>query len=171
MYNSIKESSKGTYSNSWTHWKKFSIEFGTDPHMHTTPSHFKPDGDFKFNMKEYCILSFMSHLRINIGVTPKTICNYISGVKWYLNQSNIDTQFIDNSKAIKSTRTGMEIIYRSTMPESDKRTLPLTTEMIKTIIDTLFNGTSLESKGIRTACQIVFTFLMIIGEYIKMWYI
>ena len=51
-------------------------------------------------------------------------------MRFILNRSNIDTQFMDDNQHIKSTKTGMGIAYRCMHPEADEKTKPFTLDLI-----------------------------------------
>jgi hypothetical protein len=51
-------------------------------------------------------------------------------VRFILNRSNIDIQFMDENQHIKSTTTGMGIAYRCMHPEGDEKTKPFTLDLI-----------------------------------------
>jgi len=91
----------------------------------------------------------------------------MSGVRWFLDQCNVNTGFLDSSRSIRTTKAGMEIIYRQQITEKDTKTLPLTAGMISFIVNNLYNGNSIKSLAIRSACQVGYSCLMRIGEYVK----
>jgi hypothetical protein len=141
--------------------------FGTDLLMRTIPAHFLEDRENTFSLSECCVLSFLAHLRNNVGVSGNVACGYLSGVRFMLLNSGVDIRFLDNSPCIKATRAGLHLLHRAENPECDKKALPVACEMILYAKNTLFNSNSIESMAICIAMQVGFCNLARVSEYIR----
>ena len=108
--------------------------------MSIIPPDFYSDKDNPFSLPESCVLSFLAHVKINVGISGTTACNYLSGVRFMLLNSNIDIAFMDRSNAIKTTRAGMHLMDRAESKEADTKRLPLTCEMIVYGKDVMYNA-------------------------------
>ena len=113
---SIQASSLETYQNGWRQRIKWSKEFGTDPWMRVKPPGYQDpmagETPLLLTFHAVCVLSFLAWLSIDRELKPSTCAGYLSAVRFMLNRSNIDTQFMDDNQHIKSTKTGMWIAYR-----------------------------------------------------------
>jgi hypothetical protein len=71
-----------------------------------------------------CVLSFLAWLSIDRELKPSACAGYLSAVRFMLNRSNIDTQFMDDNQHINSTKTGMWIgsvpVYASRSGREDE---------------------------------------------------
>ena len=136
--------------------------------MSIIPPDFYSDKDNTFSLPESCVLSFLAHLKINIGISGTTACNYLSGVRFMLLNSNIDIAFMDRSNAIKTTRAGMHLMDRAESKEADTKRLPLTCEMIVYDKDVMYNARDIfASRAVGIALLIGFCCLARVSEYIR----
>jgi hypothetical protein len=136
--------------------------------MSVIPPNFYSDKDNNFSLPECCVLSFLAHLKINIGVSGSTACNYLSGVRFMLLNSNVDVAFMDRSNAIKTTRAGMHLLHRAESKEADTKRLPLTCEMIAYGKDVMYNARDVfTSRAIGIALLIGFCCLARVSEYLR----
>ena len=167
MLQSVQDTSRASYMTGWNHWKRWAPMFGTDLLMRTIPAHFLEDRENTFSLSECCVLSFLAHLRNNVGVSGNVACGYLSGVRFMLLNSGVDIRFLDNSPCIKATRAGLHLLHRAENPECDKKALPVACEMILYAKNTLFNSNSIESMAICIAMQVGFCNLARVSEYIR----
>jgi len=131
---SIQASSLETYQNGWRQWIKWSKDFGTDLWMRVKPPGYQDpmagETPLLLTFHAVCVLSFLAWLSIDRKLKPSTCAGCLSAVRFMLNRSNIDTQFMDDNQHIKSTKTGMWIAYRCMHPEADEKTKPFTLDLI-----------------------------------------
>jgi hypothetical protein len=166
-WNSVQASSRITYQTGWRLWCSWAKEFGTTPDMRQKPRCQWQQADFPLSFEEACILAFMSMASVRMELKPGTIATYMSGVRFMLKQLRIDTTFIDSSEIIRSTKTGMEVIYRLTHPEAAGKTLPFTMDMIVYAEKHIFNAPTVHDKCIIVAMKMAYTALMRSSEYIN----
>ena len=168
MFESVQPSTRGSYWTGWNHWRKWVPLAGTNTSMSVTPPGFHADKENTYTLPESCVLSFLAHLKINVGVSGKTASNYLSGVRFMLFNSNVDITFIDRSNAIKATRAGMLLMHRAESKESETNRHPLTCEMILFAKDTMFNARNVfTSRAIGIALLIGFCCLARASEYLR----
>ena len=136
--------------------------------MHVVPPDFYSDKENTYTLPESCVLSFLAHLKINVGVTGNTACNYLSGVRFMLLNSNVDVSFMDRSHAIKATRADMHLLHRAESKESETKRLPFMCEMIVYGKDVLYNAPySFNSRAIVMSLLIGFCCLARVSEYLR----
>ena len=168
MFESVQPSTRGSYWTGWNHWRKWVPLVGTNTSMSVIPPGFHSDKENTYSLPESCVLSFLAHLKINVGVSGKTASNYLSGVRFMLFNSNVDVSFIDRSNAIKATRAGMVLMHRAESRESETNRHPLTCEMIVYAKDILYNAPDVfTSRAIGMALLIGFCCLARVSEYLR----
>jgi hypothetical protein len=167
MFNSVKPSSRGTYMTGWHHWLQWSKHFGTNPTMSTIPLHFDEIKECEFSFKEYCVLSFISHISVNQNLKPGTVSGYLAGVRFMLENMSVKTSFMDDSKAIKRTKAGLHILHRATIGQAEESRLPFTTDMVAYASDVLYNYSDTTSLAIKTAMQLGLSTVSRYSAYIR----
>ena len=168
MFQSVQPSTRNSYWTGWNHWLKWVPLFGTNYTMSIIPPDFYSDKDNTFSLPESCVLSFLAHLKINVGISGTTACNYLSGVRFMLLNSNIDIAFMDRSNAIKTTRAGMHLMDRAESKEADTKRLPITCEMTVYGKDVMYNARDIfASRAVGIALLIGFCCLARVSEYIR----
>ena len=81
-------------------------------------------------------MAFLSYLRDGSDdfrpVEPATAFNYLTGARFFLKNHNVDTSVVDSSEAIKITKHGMMLAFRTTEGNkvADRVTLPFTLDLI-----------------------------------------
>lgn len=109
LWSSVQESTKKSYSVGWKHFQTFVILFGTNVTMTLIPECWDEFHRLNpmFSFQEAVVMSFLSYMRMNVGVEPKTAFNYMAGVRLYWMNMNVDVRFLEKSPAIKAMRQGM----------------------------------------------------------------
>ena len=85
-----------------------------------------------FDYQVSYVLSFLAYMRDALELEPGTISTYLCGVKFMLEHSDVDVRFISESKAIKTTRTGMEVAFRAIEgnEKGDRSRKPMPSQMV-----------------------------------------
>jgi hypothetical protein len=134
LWDSILDSTKTSYQSGWRHFQTFVVHFGTNVTLSTIPECW-PEFAARYPLFQFevaVILSFMAYLRFNIGVTPSTVCTYLSAVRFMLGNSHVDSSFMDTAPAIKNARQGMYNNWRMVtgITAADRVRLPFTIDQI-----------------------------------------
>jgi hypothetical protein len=116
--------------------------------------------------REACVMAFLATLAHDHLLKPSTISAYLSGVRFMLLQGGDDTKFIETSAFIKSTKTGINIVYRATAPQAAEKTLPITLDMIVLAEKLVFNKNTVFDRCVIIAMKLAYTALMRCSEYI-----
>jgi hypothetical protein len=122
--------------------------------------------DFPLSFEEACVLSFMSMASAEKHLKPSTIATYMSGVRFMLKQLRVDTSFMDQSEIIRSSKAGIEVVYRLLHPKVETVTLPFTLDMIVYAERFVFNAPTVLNKCIIIAMKMAYTALLRCSEYI-----
>ena len=165
-WNSVQASSQLTYQTGWRLWCEWAHEFGTDAKMEKQPPCQWQQGDFPLSFEEACVLSFMSMASAGKNLKPSTIATYMSGVRFMLKQLRVDTSFMDQSEIIRSSKAGIEVVYRLLHPKVETVTLPFTLDMIVYSERFVFNAPTVLNKCIVIAMKMAYTALLRCSEYI-----
>ena len=97
------------------------------------------------------VTSFLLYLFQIKQVKPGTCSNYLSGVRFFLLNFNIDIEFLHQARAIKATKTGIHNHYRSLVPASDERTAPFSCDMLVHGISVVHNTQQFRHRCINVA--------------------
>ena len=135
--NSVRPSTKITYSTGQKRWFVVAELIGTDPLMRMIPKEWEIRRDpFKLSTltwRESCMLAFLASCRDpQKAVIPSTAFAYLSAVRKFLEENGIDTDFFENSQYIRNTKAGMVNAYRAELNrnEGDPSRLAITVDMI-----------------------------------------
>ena len=165
-WNSVQESSRLTYQTGWRLWCEWAAQLGTDATMQKQPPCQWQQEDFPLSFQEACVLSFMSMASASKNLKPSTIATYMSGVRFMLKQLRVDTTFMDHSEIIRSSKAGMEVVYRLTHPVVEEATLPFTLDMIVFAQRFVYNTPTVLDRCIIIAMKMAYTALLRCSEYI-----
>ena len=175
--NSIRPSSKKTYSTGQRRWFTVAEIIGTDPLMRIIPKDWEIRSD-QFSMstltwKESCMLAFLASCRdLANPVIPSTAFAYLSAVRKFMEENGVDTDFFENSQYIRNTKAGMINVFRAEMngDERDPERLAITIDMIlgydKYTRDLLGAKYGLVQMAVYTAQVLGYTTLSRISEYL-----
>ncbi len=128
IMNSVQPNSRGTYCSGWKHWNDWSAKFQTNNTMTLVPDYYVADSYMSFHVT--CIVSFLAYLSLFLHLSPRTCNNYVSAVRYFLINANVDVSFLDNNQTIRATRTGMANHHVATHPVAEDHTLPLSCDML-----------------------------------------
>ena len=174
MWDSVVEGSRRTYQSGYNHHLAFCQFLGTDSMIQTVPPAFLqlPQPSPHSWLVTY-FMGLLSYLRLNKNLQPGTINTYISGVRFFLKNQNVDLSELDTSPIVKTCRSGMLKSWRA-LPgnsQADAVTLPFAADTIVLGRSYFFNyddpihQTKLD---IATSTALVFAFVLLarISEYL-----
>lgn len=125
--NCVTKSSRDTYSTAWRSWEGFCGQVKADPTL-TTPF---PAWSLMTCMYTYpvaMITWFIAFLQSKKPrILPKTVDNYVSGLRHCLMQLNI-CKDVFKHQAIQQCRAALMVQHRIENPECDSKTLPFLCE-------------------------------------------
>ena len=112
IWNKVQASSRKSYQTGWRLWQAWASGFGTSDDMTKLPADnsWQTSG-LNITFREACVMAFLATLAHDHLLKPSTISAYLSGVRFMLLQGGDDTKFIETSAFIKSTKTGINIVY------------------------------------------------------------
>ena len=166
-WNSVQASTRDQYSVPWNHWLLWASEFGTDRFLRVIPTFWSlaVAAEYSFGFTVAAMLSFVAYLFGDLKLKPCTVTSYISGVKFVLQMSGIDTRFVDDDPTYRRVTSGCCLAYRSTHPEYDDKTMPFTVEMILAA-QKFSDQTSIEGYMTVSAMKMAYCCLMRRSEYL-----
>ena len=167
VWNSIQAGSRDQYRIPWNHWLKWADEFGTDRFLRIIPPCWTQAvaTEFTFGFTVAAMISFVAYLFGDLRLRPCTVSSYISGVKFMLQMSGMDTRFIDTDPTFRRLKSGCCIAYRSTHPEYNDKTMPFNVEMIMAA-QRFLDQSSVEGYMTVSAMKIAYCCLLRKSEYI-----
>jgi hypothetical protein len=177
MWDMCVESSKATYQSGLNHFNKYVALLGTNVTMTKIPAEFYQIQQLSnlsvLSWFLIVMLGFMTYLRMNVGVTPHSVDTYISGVRFFLINMNVDVSQLDNHPMVKATRSGINKAWRA-LPGNSKaanQTLPFSCDMIIRVRNELCHSLSPQRQSrleLATATALIFAFILLarISEYI-----
>ena len=167
VWHSVQAQTRDQYSVPWNHWQSWAAEFGTDRFLRIKPPCWTPAvaAEFSFGFAVAAMVSFVAYLFGDLGLKPCTVSSYVSGVKFMLQMSGVDTRVVDTDPTFRRLKTGCCIAYRSTHPEYDDKTMPFTIEMI-VAAQRYTDQTSVEGYMAVSAMKIAYCCLLRKSEYL-----
>jgi len=129
IMSSVQPNTRGTYCSGWKHWNAWAEKFETNATLSVVPSYYVADSSMSFHVT--CILSFMTYLSLYLHLTPRTCNNYVSAVRYFLINANVDVSFLDNNPVIRATRTEMANHHVSTHLVAKDHTLNSVTWILR----------------------------------------
>ena len=167
VWNSVQSQTRDQYAIPWNHWIKWAQEFGTDRFLNTIPECWTPTvaAEFSFGFPVAAVISFVAYLFGDICLKPCTVSSYVSGVKFMLQMSGVDTRFIDDDPTFRRLKSGCCIAYRSANPAYNEKTMPFTIEMIMAA-QRFIDQTSVEGYMVVSAMKLAYCCLLRKSEYL-----
>jgi len=167
VWNSVQGQTRDQYSIPWNHWQRWAAEFGTDRFLRTIPSYWTPAvaAEFPFGFVVASMISFVAYLFGDLRLNPCTVSSYVSGVKFMLQVSGVDTRAVDTDATFRRLKSGCCMAYRSTHPEYDDKTMPFTVDMIMAT-ERFTDQSSVEGYMTVSAMKIAYCCLLRQSEYI-----
>ena len=163
----MQASSIDQYRIGWSHWQRWAVLFGTTPLMQVIPAAWFAQGTV-YPFFDTCIACFMVYLYTELKLSPVTISNYVSGVRFNLRIAKVNVSFLETSALIQSVRSGIVINHASTRILNKVRTQPFTADMLLHGIRYVFPPTSLRNQGIMVALELTFCCLLRSSECVPM---
>lgn len=125
--NCVTLGSRDTYSTAWRAWQGFCGQLKADPTL-STPFPAWSNMSCLYIYPVAMITWFIAFLQAKKPrILPKTVDNYISGLRHCLMQLNIDKN-IFKAQAVQQSRAGLMVQHRIENPECDSKTLPFLCE-------------------------------------------
>jgi hypothetical protein len=176
-FNSIVPNSQTTYSSMQKPWFDYCQTIGTSPTLTIVPEAFnnlqRRVGKLPFDFRIFALRGFLSYLVNNKNgkpIKPRSAGNYLSAVRKYLQDSNINIKFMDNSPFLTADRAGL-LHEAAGLPGNaiaDTGTLPVTIDMIEVARDDLLDIIkSILHLALWTFCCISYTRLCRLCELVK----
>ena len=167
VWNSVQGNTRDQYSIPWNHWIVWAGEFGTDRFLRTTPACWSPSvaAEFAFGFPVAAFVSFVAYLFGDIGLRPATVSSYVSGVKFMLQMSGVDTRFVDDDPTFRRLKSGCNLAYRISHPSYNDKTMPFTVEMIMAA-QRFLDQSSVEGYMTVSAMKIAYCCLLRKSEYL-----
>jgi hypothetical protein len=176
-FNSIVPNSQVTYSSMQKPWHAYCGIIGTSPTLTIIPKIFmnleRRVGKLPYDFRIFALRGFLSYLVNDKGgkpIKPRSAGNYLSSVRKYLQDNNIDVLFMDNSPFLTSDRAGL-LHEASGLPGNaiaDTGTLPVTIDMIEIVKDILLDIMKhTKDLALWTFCCFSYTRLCRLCELIK----
>jgi hypothetical protein len=133
--NSVRPSTKITYSTGQKRWFVVVELIGTDSLIRMIPKEWEIRKDlFKLSTltwRESSMLAFLASCRDpQKAVIPSTAFAYLSAVRKFLEDNGIDTDFFENLQYIRNTKAGMVNAYRAELNRDKPSRLAITVDMI-----------------------------------------
>jgi len=161
--NSICENTNDTYKYGWKYWLEMADWLKLDPLLSAPPSYWVKSS-YIFNFGTSCFLMFLCFLSTMKMLSPGTITNYVSAVRYHLSMANVDTSYLDTSPYIKKVKVGMWNMYRKKNPVVTTKTLPLSCDMFLYGCKYVFNKADRFHFAIRTALAVMRSCLLRASE-------
>ena len=166
VWNSVQGVTRDQYAIPWGHWKTWSSSAGTDRFLRVPPPCWNQvAAEVPFGFAVAAMISFVSYLFGDLRLTPRTVSSYVSGVKFMLQVSGIDTRDMDLDPTFRRLKSGCCIAYRSSHPAYNDKTMPFTVEMIMAA-QTYLDQSSVEGYMTVCAMKIAYCCLLRKSEYI-----
>ena len=175
MYtNTVQKSTQRTYSTAEKRWFQVAHDIGTDPCMRIIPVEWEMRldrfRDTTISWKEACMVTLLaSFTEEGQAISPRTVGVYMSGVRKYLQNNGVDTQFMDTSQYIRNTKAGLAQLFRVQLNRTtaDSERLPITIDMIRAYCA---DGNSIDmpmpQRAVYTAAILGFTIVARVSEYL-----
>ena len=163
---SISKGSHVSYQTGMNHWISFTKRLGTDPFIQEIPAVFLARDLFILSFIETVVVGFMMYLRYDRHVTPDTIAQYLSAVRFHLAVCGIDavhTKSAQISRVFAGLR--LEWLKEPGNSKAERQHLAFTPDMIRKM------GQTLDLRDDRQfatfmAVRTQFQFLMRVGELV-----
>ena len=142
MMESVAPSSRKQYATGFNRWQLFVYEIGTTWDMQVVPEGVSA-ALCGLSFTVACFVGFLAFLRDggdnNEPIEPHSACNYMAGARFFLKNHNVDTSECDASEAIKTTKQGMRLAFRTQHGNTvaDRQRLPFTMDLIVFCITTM----------------------------------
>ena len=120
---------------------------------------------FFFGFTVAAVIAFVTYLFGDLHLKPCTVTSYVSGVKFMLQMSGIDTRLVDTDPTFRRLKSGCCLSYRSTHPEYDEKTMPFTVDLIMSTQHHL-DQNSVEGLMVVSAMKMAYCGLMRQSEYL-----
>ena len=175
MYTStVLPSTAKTYGTGERRWFKVALEIGTDPCMRILPAEWtnRADNfqDTTMTWPEACIVILLaSFAEPGQTVAPRTAGVYVSAVRKFLQNSGVDTRFMDNSQYIRNTKAGLAQLYRiqTNRTDADRERIAITIDMIQEYYAHVGGANpTLPQLAVYTASILGFTIVARVSEYL-----
>ena len=164
LENSVRSSTRKTYSVGVRAWFSFCETIAADPFLREEPALWYTVKSL-FGFREGIMMAFISNLYFDVGLRPTTISIYLSSVRFFLKTSGIDVSFL-NSPGVSGARTGMCVLYRGNNPVAGERTLPITVDFILFAIGLFGQFSAPQNYVLVVAMVLAFTCLLRSCEYV-----
>ena len=133
ILNSVAPSTMDQYKVGVKKFLEFCPLFGTNRTLTMRPPEWHVNTDLHiYSFMEVVAMSFLAYLRSDHGIEPKSAINYMSAVRKFWINCNLDVREIDQSVFLANVRSGMVRLWRAKegIRESDRLTLPYSVDMI-----------------------------------------
>jgi hypothetical protein len=176
-FNSVVPNTQVVYSSMQKPWIDYCKIIGTTPILSVIPKAFidleRRKGKFPYSFRIFALKGFLSYCVNDKGgkpIKPSSAGNYLSAVRKFLQDSNVDIKFMDESTYLSADRAGL-LKEASGLPGNSKAstaTVPVTIDMIeKATIDLLDVVKILLDLALWTFCCLCYTRLCRLCELVK----
>lgn len=176
-FNSIVPNSQTTYSSMQKPWHSYCRIIGTSPTLTIIPKAFKDlekrVGKLPFDFRIFALKGFLSYCvndKEGKPIKPRSAGNYLSSVRKYLQDNNIDVSFMDNNSFLTADRAGL-LNEAAGLPGNaiaDTGTLPVTIDMIEIGKDILLDiNLFTKDRALWTFSCLSYTRLCRLSELVK----
>lgn len=144
--NAAAPTSKDTYSTGWRSYKKFCASVDIDDLFLDIPSPIFAEnslgasglvGDSPFGYKTTVLLSYIASMYGDEGLSHITVGTYLSGVRYFFSQAHKNIDCFEEP-IIAQTRSSLAYLSAQEHSLSEKKTLPVTCDMIVWARDVYF---------------------------------
>ena len=164
MLSSVADSTAAHYSVGWRSWTAFAAIVGQSPFPSSSNSVVLL-GAFTFSIAVAFATGFCAYGRDTLGLSPSTICGYLSGVAFNLKMANHDAAFL-SSPPVQMARAGLRRLAAKDNTPSKSR-LPFTLDLILSYgVFASSDSANLNHFGIYVAMMLAFSCLLRRSEYI-----
>ena len=157
--NSVQGSTQTQYHDKWSFWIRFLDQF----FLHSThPGSYLRD--LSIDRQLDVLNSFLAYLYFDKGISPKSVSNFLSAIRYYFQVNNVPCSFLDPAHVQRFLQGARLQEAQLGVRHDKKRPMPLS--MIYYMINTLLHPLSLENRAYRIAVLLAYFFLLRQSEYI-----
>jgi len=176
-FNAVVPKTQIVYSSMQKPWIDYCKIIGTSPILNIIPQSFKDlekrKGKLPYCFRIFALKGFLSYCVNDKGgkpIKPSSAGNYLSAVRKFLQDSNVDIKFMDESTYLTADRAGL-LKEASGIPGNSKAsttTVPVTIDMVEQATNELLNVVKFFLHlALWTFCCLCYTRLARLCELIK----